>query len=129
MVTIDASAFLAVILREPEAEAFAVRIAEAGGGVMSSVNLWEAVVRARTLHGDAGAEKVKALVAKLNIHIASATQEHCWTAADAFARYGRRTPADLNLGDCFAYALAQEQGDGLLFKGDDFPKTDVKSAI
>ena len=35
----------------------------------------------------------------------------------------------MNLGDCFAYALAEREGDGLLFKGDDFPKTDVKPAI
>ena len=45
-------------------------------------------------------------------------------------RFGKGTGrGPLNLGDCFAYALAQAEGDGLLFKGDDFPKTDVKPAI
>jgi ribonuclease VapC len=51
-------------------------------------------------------------------------------ALDAFARYGKGTqhPAQLNLGDCFAYAQAKSSGAALLFKGDDFSKTDVEAA-
>jgi ribonuclease VapC len=51
-------------------------------------------------------------------------------ARDGWRRFGKgRHPAQLNLGDCFSYALAQERGEPLLFKGDDFAQTDVKRAI
>jgi ribonuclease VapC len=51
------------------------------------------------------------------------------SAAAAFARFRGRPGGRLNLGDCFAYALAAREGDGLLFKGDDFPKADVKRVL
>ena len=65
----------------------------------------------------------------LSIEIVPISAEHSRLAAQAFRSFGKRSGAGLNLGDCFAYALAQVEGDGLLFKGDDFPQTDVKPAI
>ncbi len=51
-------------------------------------------------------------------------------AIDAFRRFGRRRyPASLNIGDCFAYALAAAMEEELLFKGDDFAQTDIRSAL
>ena len=129
MIAIDASALLAILKKEPEGEAFARCIATAGGGVISAVNFWEVLVRAEAIDGAAGRAEAETLLDTLNIEVVPAASEQARAAADAFARYGRRTPADLNLGDCFAYALAAEHGDGLLFKGADFPKTDIKVVL
>jgi ribonuclease VapC len=58
------------------------------------------------------------------------TSEHAALARDAWRRFGKgRHPAGLNLGDCFAYALAKSRDEPLLFKGEDFARTDVKAAI
>ena len=73
--------------------------------------------------------ELKALLEELRVRIAPTTEEQAWAAVSASARYGRGTPAGLNLGDCFAYALAQVRGAALLYKGRDFPLTDVLSAI
>jgi ribonuclease VapC len=73
--------------------------------------------------------ELQQLVQALNIRIIPATEIHAGIAADAFARFGKRTPAGLNLGDCFAYALASDLGEGLLYKGDDFPKTGIPAAM
>lgn len=129
MIAIDASALLAILLREPDADEFTRVIAAAGGGVVSAVNYWEVLVRVQAEEGLPGREEAEALLSTLKIKVAHVSDEQARSAADAFARYGRRTPADLNLGDCFAYALAAEEGDGLLFKGNDFPKTNVKPAV
>ena len=66
--------------------------------------------------------------AAFGVEIATIDAVMARAAADAFARFGRRTPAALNLGDCFAYALAQAHAAPLLFKGDDFARTDVIAA-
>ena len=129
MITVDASALLAIILGEPEGPAFAERLALAGGGVISAVNFWEVMVRAEVDSGPTGRRKAEVFLDELNITVIPASEDQARAAADAFARYGRRTPAKLNLGDCFAYALAAQQGDGLLFKGADFPRTDIKLAL
>lgn len=129
MITVDASALLAIILDEPDGQAFSDHLTAAGGGVISAVNFWEVLVRAEARHRQDGRQKAEMILAELGITVAPATPTHARDAADAFARYGRRTPADLNMGDCFAYALAAEEGDGLLFKGNDFPKTDIKAAL
>ena len=119
---------LAALLGEADGEVRLSRLAEAGTAVMSSVNYWEALVRAHAVHGDPGHALMDRLMANFNISIAPVDASMAREAATAFARY-RGRPARLNLADCFAYALAQHEGDGLLYKGDDFPKTDVKNAL
>jgi len=58
------------------------------------------------------------------------TANQAMLAREAHRRYGKgRHKAGLNLGDCFAYALAKERGQALLFKGDDFAATDIEPAI
>jgi ribonuclease VapC len=126
MIAVDASALLAIFFGEREAEDFRAIIQDAGGGAMSPVNLWEALVRAEAVQGEMGRLELERLVDLLNIGIVPATETQAVAAADAFRRFGKRTPVGLNLGDCFAYALASELGDGLLYKGDDFPKTDIR---
>ena len=129
MIVVDASAVLAILFDEPEAEAFLSAIGAAGGGLISPVNLWEVLVRAASTE-DAGARQdAEDLLRKLNIEVAPVGGGQARRAADAFQIFGRKTPAGLNLGDCFAYVLAAEQGEGLLYKGNGFPKTDVKSVL
>lgn len=128
MIVVDASAVLAIYFEEPESESF--RKALAGrGGVMSAVNLWEVLARSHAVHGIGGVQRAERLLEALDVQLADASVADARRACEAFARFGRSSGGPLNLGDCFAYALAEIEGDGLLFKGDDFPKTDVKSAL
>jgi len=76
-----------------------------------------------------GARDLDLLLAKLRVDIAAVTASQADTARKAFRRYGRgRHPANLNFGDCFAYALAKDKSAPLLFKGNDFRQTDVMVA-
>ena len=128
MIAVDASAILAILLEEPEGPGFeALLVAE--GGVISSVNYWEVIVRARKAAGVRGKDLAAALLSQLGIEVRTVTAADADQAADAFERFGRGASADLNLGDCFAYALARAEGDGLLYKGNDFPKTDIPSPL
>lgn len=129
MMVVDASAILAILLHEPDSGLYKQALLQQGGALMSPVNHWEVLVRIRATLGDPGLELAQALLRELCVEVRPATADHSRVAADAHVRFGRTTPAKLNLGDCFAYALAVEQGEGLLFKGDDFPKTDVASAL
>jgi len=128
LIAVDASAVLAILFREPEEAAFRAVLAK-GGGVISPINLWEVLVRAYVEMGDDGVEAADELMESLGVEVATASFQDARLALTAFKAFGKRSSAGLNLGDCFAYALAEIEGDGLLFKGEDFPKTDVKSAL
>ena len=130
MIAVDASAILAILLREDDGPRFAGFLSEhRGRTAMSSVNYWETLVRARIVHGPRGHDLVDALLTTLDITVQIADAELATRAALAFERFRGRAGGRLNLGDTFAYALAEREGDGLLFKGNDFPRTDVKSAL
>jgi ribonuclease VapC len=129
MMTVDASAILAILLKEEDADVFAGALARADRGVISAVNYWEVLVRAETAFGAAAEHEVARVLGAGEISIAPADADSARRAARAFNRFRGRPGGRLNLGDCFAYALAESQGDGLLFKGDDFPRTDVKRAL
>jgi ribonuclease VapC len=126
MMVVDASAVLAILLQESEADSFAAILAETTDVIISPVNLWEVMVRARSARGEAGANAAENLVAALGLHVMPTTIEHARLAIEASVRFGRGTPAALNMGDCFAYALAKAEACGLLFKGDDFKRTDIE---
>ena len=129
MIAVDASAVLAILKREPERDAFLAFLLKQNGAVISPVNWWEVSVRARALRGRLGVQEAADLLTKLNIRILPIDETQAHAAFDAHVRFGRGTPAALNLGDCFAYALASAEGEGLLFKGADFPRTDVQPAL
>ncbi|HEX5775839.1 MAG TPA: type II toxin-antitoxin system VapC family toxin [Caulobacteraceae bacterium] len=129
MMAVDASAALAILLDEEDAARFEDALIDSGGGLMTSVNFWEVLVRAEVNGGAEGREAAEDLCGRLNIQIVDCGAAEARNAATAFATFGRRAAGGLNLGDCFAYALAAEEGDGLLFKGNDFPKTDIKPAL
>jgi len=125
---VDASALVAILLDEPEKSAFVTRIL-ADDCQISPVGYWEAAIRARQLHGEEGVARLDRMLSELGIRIAATSEVTARLAADAERRFGKRTPAKLNLGDCFAYALAKESDVPLLFKGGDFTQTDLTPAL
>jgi ribonuclease VapC len=125
MMVVDASAVLAILLDEDEADSFGIVVAEAADALISPVNLWEVMVRARSARGATGAEAAERLVAALGVRVAPTDEDQTRLAIEAAFRYGRGAPAALNLGDCFAYALAKSRACALLFKGEDFKHTDI----
>lgn len=127
MIVVDASAVLAIHLAEPERDAFTAKLL-ASPSVMSPIGVWEVLVRAHAIDGQAGRERADRLITNFGIEIPSIDAATARLAADAFIRFGKRTPAALNLGDCFAYALAKQRNASLLYKGEDFAKTDVAAA-
>lgn len=127
---VDTSALLALLLDEPEAPAIAESMAGATTRRMSAVNWFETVVVITSRRGERGAEAFRALLAKLRADIVPVDREQAQLAYAAWLAYGKgRNPAALNLGDCFAYALARRLAEPLLFKGEDFAKTDVQQAL
>lgn len=125
---VDSSALIAMIKREPGAAAFTVALGQPHCR-MSVANWVEATMVAERLSPSSGRE-FDAIVADAEIELVPVTVEQAQIAREAHRRYGRGSgsPARLNFGDCFAYALAIEAGEPLLYKGDDFTHTDVQSA-
>jgi len=125
-VVIETSAVLAILDAEPEAAAFAEAIERDPVRLVSAASVLEASIMVVARHGDAGARELDLFLLKAQAEVVPVTAEHAALGRDAYVRYGKgRHPAGLNLGDCFAYALARASGEPLLFKGGDFGRTDV----
>ena len=129
MIAVDASALVAILLEEPEAISFREFLLAQPDLVLSPIGYWEATTRLRSLRGDSGVAEFQSVIHDLRIRVVPATRETARLACEAEASFGKRTSAKLNLGDCFAYALAKEIAAPLLFKGNDFSETDVTPAI
>ena len=129
---VDASALCAVLLEESDAAAYAQRIRGSSSPLTSPVAVFETVLAvARTTSGDVGAARrdVEAFLRLAGVVIVDIGPDEMARALDAFDRFGKgRHPARLNMGDCFAYACARTHGVPLLFKGDDFGRTDIALA-
>ena len=126
---IDTSALVALLDQEPEAKRIAHVLASTSERMLSAGNLVEVGIVMQARRGDDGARDLDLLLAKLKVDIATVTARDADIARKAFRRYGRgRHPANLNFGDCFAYALAKDKSAPLLFKGEDFGRTDVMVA-
>ena len=127
---LDSSALVAILFKESDAERLAAVIRDTDTTAIAAPTLLETAIVAegRTLPGMA--EKLDALMGAIRPEIVPFTAAHASLARDAWRRYGKgRHKAGLNLGDCFAYALAKERGQPLLFKGEDFAATDIEPAI
>jgi ribonuclease VapC len=125
---VDASAVLAVLLKEPEAESFMRAFSSEQEMYISPVNYLEACVRLMRRQEDPS--QVDRLMETSAIRLADTTPEQAKFAREAYQRFGKGYhPAKLNLGDCFAYALAKARSEPLLFKGEDFRHTDVEPAL
>jgi len=129
---LDASVIVAIVAREADAVALATRADIAEHKFTSPVAVYEAVLglaRARGMPISAAEDAVDQYLTRANAQIIPITPEIGRAAIRAFDRYGRgRHPAQLNMGDCFAYACARALGMPLLFKGDDFSQTDIAVA-
>jgi ribonuclease VapC len=126
---IDSSALVAIAYREPESDHFASMIERADEAVCSAVTLYEAGVVIMRNRPAAQFEQILELTVRLGVKIEPFTYEHMLLALDAYRRYGKgmgRRPY-LNFGDCVSYAVAKSLDAPLLFKGDDFSATDVRT--
>jgi ribonuclease VapC len=127
---IDTSALVAILLREPEAIRFEECIALATVRLISAVTRVELSFVIEGRKGEAGRADIDRLLRTGRFEIVAVTPQHAEIAAEAFRRFGKgRHRAALNIGDSFAYALAIATGHRLLFKGDDFGRTDVRCAL
>lgn len=127
---VDASALCAVLLDEPDGDAFKTRLAESVAILTSPLAVFETALAVHSRLGlpfDAARVRIETFLAGARVAVIPITPEIGALAIDARARYGRGTghPAKLNMGDCFAYACARAHGVALLYKGDDFVHTDL----
>ena len=126
---LDTSALLAMLLAEPERDAYVALLADAEDPLISAATLVEASIVMLAKTAEAGVRDLDELLVTGSVRCVAVDDEQAKLARDAYARFGKgRSPVGLSFGDCFAYALAQATSRPLLFKGDDFTKTDVTAA-
>ncbi len=126
---VDTSAVLAILFNESDAETYARAISEAESRRMSAASFVEAAVVVEAQTKESGSRQFDAFFRRAGIVIEPFTEEQAHVARQAYTDFGKGChAAGLNLGECFAYALAKVTGEALLFKGQDFRKTDVKVA-
>jgi len=128
----DASALTAMLVNERDAGELLARVQNYKTRITSPLAVWEAVIAVARVLGleiQAAEAAVLEFLALVDIVVAPVPAEAYGAAIDAFARFGKgRHPAALNFGDCFAYACAKQARLPLLYKGDDFPQTDIEAA-
>jgi ribonuclease VapC len=125
----DTSANVALILEEDGFEELGLKMGEAESREISAVSYMEASMVLITKRGEGLEAILDRVLAEAGIVIVPVSVTHAQIARQAFRDYGKgRNPAGLNFGDCFSYALAKAHGEPLLFKGNDFGRTDVLPA-
>ena len=126
---IDTSAIVAIAFDEEEASFFEYLIVEDPIKLISAATLFEAAMVIEARLGEAGGRELDRWLSKAGLQIVPVEAAHVDEARSAWRRFGKgRHPACLNFGDCFSYALSKITREPLLFKGDDFSKTDVVAA-
>jgi ribonuclease VapC len=126
---IDTSALLAILLGEPEADEFSQAISRDSKRLVSSMSALEAAVVLYARKGRGGVLELDLLLHSAGAVVVSLDADQALLARTAYETYGKgHHPAALNLGDCCSYALARSSGEPLLFKGNDFSRTDVAIA-
>jgi ribonuclease VapC len=124
---IDSSALLAILRSEPEAEYCARAIEKAAPRRISAANFLEAAIIIDASRDPVASRRFDDLLLEAAVAIEPVTEAHAKIARAAYRDFGKGSghPAQLNFGDCFAYALAKATREPLLFKGNDFRQTDV----
>jgi len=126
---IDASALLAILLGEEEAEEFSRAIAGDPKRLVSVLSVLEAAIVIHARKGPSGGRELDLLLHSASATIVSFDAQQVALARSAYETFGKgHHPAALNLGDCCSYALSRSSGEPLLFKGNDFSRTDVAVA-
>jgi ribonuclease VapC len=128
---IDTSAIIACLSSESDAPLFHAALMDAEACVMSALTFYECRVVLSARFPAAMLRELDLLMATLDVRVVPFDAEQAILAHDAYRRLGRGTghPAQLNFADCAAYALARDLDDALLFKADDFTRTDVRAAL
>src|SRR5689334_9956726 len=127
---IDSSALLAILTDEPERRTFNEAIQAADIRAMSAATLVETSMVIESRLGAEGLYDLDLFIERAGIEVIPVDREQAYVARRAFSRFGKgRHAAGLNYGDCFSYALAVMRGEPLLYKGEDFRKTDVVASI
>ena len=128
---IDASALIAILRDEPEAGTFAKAIAGTNTRRVSAVNYVEAAAVIDASRNPVASRRFDDLFREADLIIEQVTEAQAQIAREAYRDFGKGSghPAGLNFGDCFAYALAKTTGEPILFKGDDFSRTDLSPAL
>jgi ribonuclease VapC len=123
---IDTSALLAILFDEPERRTFNEAIEAAESRRMATATFVEVSIVIESRFGAEGLRDLDLFIERSGIELIPVDSEQAQAARRAYSRFGKgRHPAGLNYGDCFAYALAMVLGEPLLYKGDDFGRTDV----
>lgn len=127
---LDTSALIALIDGEPEADEFLDLIAHASQVSISAATYLEASIVIDSRNNPVLSRSLDTLLDDLAVSIEPVTADQAVVARQAYRDFGkgREHPAQLNFGDCFSYALAATAGQPLLFKGEDFSHTDVRTA-
>ena len=129
MIVVDTSALVAVFLQEEDHAALADVIDYAPEAYISVASRLELVSVLCGRRVQADPDEVASFIDALHLEHVPVGIAHMKGAIDALLRFGKgRHPARLNLGDCFSYALARELGAKLLYKGEDFARTDIRPA-
>lgn len=132
MIFIDASALISIVAREADALELAAKLEADRTRLCSAMSLWETVAglcRGYMFSVESAQDRVRVVRQHLGLQIVPIGEQEHDLALQAYAQFGKgRHPAGLNMGDCFAYACAKAHRAALLFKGDDFSKTDIRAA-
>ncbi|MGD9880587.1 MAG: type II toxin-antitoxin system VapC family toxin [Reyranella sp.] len=117
-------------MNEPDAGSFADAIVDSEGRTISSFNMFESHVVIHRRSRESGVQVLTSLLSQLRLTTAPFDDAQAALAFEAHCRYGKGNhPAALNIGDCAAYALAKSLDAPLLFKGNDFTRTDIRSVL
>jgi ribonuclease VapC len=130
-VILDSSAIIAIVRRESDREIYLDALLDAEKVAISSSTLLETRIVAQRTGIEGLEEQIVSLILDHSVEIIPFSAAQQTLAAEAHRTFGKGSghPAKLNFGDCFAYALAKESGEPLLFKGNDFSQTDMKPAL
>jgi len=128
---VDSSALLAILRAESDAFTYAEAIERAGRRRISAANYLETAIVIDGSRDPIASRRFDDLVRQANFVIEPVTEEQAKIAREAYRDFGKGSghAAQLNFGDCFAYALAKSSGEPLLFKGRDFTHTDIRPAV
>jgi ribonuclease VapC len=127
---IDTSALLAILFGEPERRSFNEAIEAAESRRMSAATFVEVSIVIESRFGAEGVRDLDLFIERSGIDLIAVDSAQAQAARRAYSRFGKgRHPAGLNNGDCFSYALAMVLDEPLLYKGDDFGRTDVNPYI
>ncbi len=128
---VDTSALVAIIRNEPEIASFAKLILSANRPAMSAASYLETGIVIDGQRDPASSQRIDEMISILALTVMPVTEAQAKIARSAYQAFGKGSghKAQLNFGDCFSYALAKDQKKPLLFKGNDFSKTDIQVAL